>query len=256
MEFSYDSKLLNNILDIVSMKGKWLGSTGLTNDLLGEYVKVIKTNEGFRTGLYFLNANASTYVSYYIPEVVEKEEEYVIEIAKFQKYLKSMDSDVTVTIAEGGCEITNENKAASFPSAIVHPNESAINMFFKSKDTAFFGGEAEPLTWGKTVLESSVVLLAEEFIEAMKALENVGHGIYSMSIRENSLNFTTNKDNREGFSTSYVAQTIGDAVVDFTGPLYKSLPKTESLSINFNDDSVIVICTPNVTIGRAPYVVV
>ena len=129
-------------------------------------------------------------------------------------------------------------------------------MFFKSKDTAFFGGEAEPLTWGKTVLESSVVLLAEEFIDAMKALENVGHGIYSMSIRENSLNFTTNKDNREGFSTSYVAQTIGDAVVDFTGPLYKSLPKTESLSINFNDDSVIVICTPNVTIGRAPYVVV
>ena len=71
MEFSYDSKLLNNILDIVSMKGKWLGSTGLTNDSLGEYVKVIKTNEGFRTGLYFLNANASTYVSYYIPEVVE-----------------------------------------------------------------------------------------------------------------------------------------------------------------------------------------
>ena len=55
---------------------------------------------------------------------------------------------------------------------------------------------------------------------------------------------------------SYPTQTIGEAVVDFTGPLHKSLPKTDLITINFNDDSVIVICTPDVTIGRAPYVVV
>ena len=72
MEFSYDSKFLSDIMDIVSMKGKWLGSTGLTNDSLGEYVKVVKTNEGFRTGLYFLNANPSTYVSYYLPVLLRK----------------------------------------------------------------------------------------------------------------------------------------------------------------------------------------
>ena len=255
MEFSYDSKFLIDVMDIVSMKGKWLGSTGLTNDSLGEYVKVVKTNEGFRTGLYFLNANPSTYVSYYLPSIVEKEEEYVLEIAKFQKYLKSMDNDVTVTIAEGGCQITNGNRAASFPSAIVHPNEPALNMFFKSKDTAFFGGEAEPLTWGKTQLTSCAVMETKEFSNAMKALENVGHGIYSMQISNNNISFNSN-NNAEGFSMAYPTQTIGEAVVDFTGPLHKSLPNTDLITINFNNDSVIVICTPNVTIGRAPYVVV
>ena len=255
MEFETDSKVLSGILDTISMRGKWLGSTGLINDQLGEYVKIIKTNQGFRTGLYFINANASTYVSYYLPSIVEEEEEYVLEISKFQKYLKSMDGDVTVTIAEGGCQMAGENKLASFSSAIVHPNEAALNMFFKSKDTAFYGDEPEPLTWGKTQLTSCAILEGKEFFDAMKALENVGVGVYSMRISDNNISLNSSNQG-EGFSTTYIAETIGEAVVDFTGPLHKSIDKTEKLSISFNDDSIIVICTPNVTICRAPYVVV
>jgi len=255
MEFECDSKWLSEILDTVSMKGKWLGSTGLTNDQLGEYVKIVRTTEGFRTGIYFLNANPQTFVSYYLAGVEEKEEEYVLEISKFQKYLKSMDGDVTVTIAEGGCQISNENNSATFPSAIVHPNEAALNMFFKSKDTAFFGQEAEALTWGKTSLTSCALLDSNDFIKSMKAVESVGHGVYSMCIGMNAISITS-RDNTEAFSTRLDATTLGEALVDFTGPLHKSIRKNKNMTINFNDDSVIVICTPNVTIARAPYVVV
>ena len=98
-------------------------------------------------------------------------------------------------------------------------------------------------------------LSTKDFIKAMKAIENVGHGVYSMVISNNCISITS-QNNNESFLTRYDVQTIGEAVVDFTGPLYKSLENSEFVSINFNDDSVLVICTPNVTIARAPYVVV
>ena len=260
MHFCYDSKYLQKILDIVSMKGKWLGATGLTNDSLGEYVKVVATGEGFRTGYYFINANPQTFVSYYLPSIIEEEEEYVVEIAKFQKYLKTFSGDVTVSITEGDCCMTANNKSAQFPSAIVHPNEAALNSFFKSKDIAFYGGwELEALTWGKTTLKSQILLQADDFISAMKSTENVGHGVYKLCVANNGVTITSNSNN-EMFATYWTEEdgilTMGEAIVDFTGPIHKSIDGGSGLSIHFNDDSVVVFTMPNVTIARAPYVVV
>ena len=263
MQFCYDSKYLQKILDIVSMKGKWLGATGLTNDSLGEYVKVVATGEGFRTGYYFINANPQTFVSYYLPSIIEEEEEYVVEIAKFQKYLKTFSGDVEVSIVEGNCCITangDNTQSAQFPSAIVHPNEAALNSFFKSKDVAFFGGwELEPLTWGKTKLTSQVLIQADDFISAMKSTENVGHGIYKLCVGNNAFTITSNHNN-EMFASNWDETngilTTGEAIVDFTGPIHKSIDGGSGLSIHFNDDSVVVFTMPNVTIARAPYVVV
>jgi hypothetical protein len=263
MQFCYDSKYLQKILDIVSMKGKWLGATGLTNDSLGEYVKVVATGEGFRTGYYFINANPQTFVSYYLPSIIEEEEEYVVEIAKFQKYLKTFSGDVEVSIVEGNCCITangDNTQSAQFPSAIVHPNEAALNSFFKSKDVAFFGGwELEPLTWGKTQLNSQVLIQADDFISAMKSTENVGHGVYKLCVGNNGFTITSNHNN-EMFASNWDETngilTAGEAIVDFTGPVHKSIDGGSGLSIHFNDDSVVVFTMPNVTIARAPYVVV
>ena len=263
MQFCYDSKYLQKILDIVSMKGKWLGATGLTNDSLGEYVKVVATGEGFRTGYYFINANPQTFVSYYLPSIIEEEEEYVVEIAKFQKYLKTFSGDVEVSIVEGNCCITangGNTQSAQFPSAIVHPNEAALNSFFKSKDVAFFGGwELEPLTWGKTQLNSQVLIQADDFISAMKSTENVGHGVYKLCVGNNGFTITSNHNN-EMFASNWDETngilTMGEAIVDFTGPIHKSIDGGSGLSIHFNDDSVVVFTMPNVTIARAPYVVV
>tara|TARA_R110000824_G_scaffold196128_8_gene379191 strand:- start:2829 stop:3617 length:789 start_codon:yes stop_codon:yes gene_type:complete len=262
MQLTYDSKFLQAILDIVSMKGKWLGSSGLINDSLGEYVKIVATGEGFRTGYYFLNANPQTFVSYYLPSIIEEEEECVLEIAKFQKYLKTMSGEVMASIGEEGCALSVDNKSAHFSSSIIHPHEAAINSFFKSKDNAFYAGwDLEPLTWGKTTLTNNVLMQANDFISAMKAVENVGHGVYKLNIGQGHFSIMSNENN-EMFSAYWGGDdnteilTMGEAIVDFTGPIHKSIERGSGLSIHFNDDSVIVFTMPNITIARAPYVVV
>ena len=257
MQLVYNSKILQSILDVVSLKGKWLTSTGLKSDSLGEYVKIIATSDTWRTGYYFINGNAQTFVNYYLPAIIEEEAEYVIEIAKLQKYLKTMKGEVSINISEGGCQLSCENKKATMPIAIIHPHEAAIDNFFRfSKESAFYGEELEPMKWGKTLLLSAVKIKSKELSNAISACETVGHGIYKFEIMDGKFTITSTQG-RELYSTEYslLDNAIGEATVDFTGPMHKGL-SSELSNIHFNDDSIIVFTSDSVTIARAPYVVV
>ena len=93
----------------------------------------------------------------------------------------------------------------------------------------------------------------------MKSTENVGHGVYKLCVGNNGFTITSNHNN-EMFASNWDETngilTAGEAIVDFTGPVHKSIDGGSGLSIHFNDDSVVVFTMPNVTIARAPYVVV
>lgn len=256
MQLVYDSKIMQNILSGVELRGKYLTSTGLKADSLGEYVKIIATNDGWRNGYYFLNGNAQTFVCHYLPALIEENEEYVIETAKLQKYLKNMSGEVTINISETNCKVSCENKRATISTAILHPHEMAIDKFFSySKEKAIYTEDLQPLEWGKkTVLGSGVGLKSSHLSKAMSACEAVGHGIYKFNIMDGEFTITSRKDGEE-YSETFEVGTIGEATVEFTGPMHKGC-LSENVNIYFNDDSLVTFVTENIIIARAPYVVV
>ena len=256
MQLVYDSKILRNVLSSVELKGKYLTSTGLKADSLGEYVKIIATNDGWRNGYYFLNGNAQTFVCHYLPAIIEESESFVIETAKLHKYLKNMSGEVTINISETNCKVSCDNKRATIPTAILHPHEMALDKFFHaSKEKAIYTEELQPLEWGnKTVLNGGVGLKSSHLSKAMSACEAVGHGIYKFNIMDREFTITSRKDG-EQYSEAFEVPTIGEATVEFTGPMHKGC-LSENVNIYFNDDSMIVFIADNITIARAPRVVV
>jgi len=231
----------------------------LRSDSLGEYVKIIANSDSWRMGYFFMNGDNQTFVSYYLPAVIEKQEEIVLDIQKVLKYLKNMSGEITIDINDGGCQISSGLKQALIPVNVTHPNDIALSRLFDASHDIIYTNDIVPINWGNEgttssfLLESGLKINGSKLSKVMSACESVGHGVYHFTNVDGKLNITSSMGNEHYLETLLVPNSFGSAVVTFTSPLHKAMIN-EEYNIYFNDDSLILIVGNNICMVRAPYI--
>ena len=261
MELEIDSKILLKALNSVELKGKYLGDSGLVNSSLGEFVKVFAVADGWRTGYYFCNGNNQTFVSYYVPALIENDEDFVLNGALLSKHLKNMQGEITLTV-EHICALQSARKSLSVPIALVHPYEQALNTWLRlTRETCIYTEELGTLELRKNIkLVNAVNMTAPELRDAITTCETVNSGIYTMVINPAGINFMSSDDSGGHVQTSYDCDSQGGASISITSPIHKPFTGNGRINIYFNNDwgetqgQPLVIYNDNVCLIRAPYV--
>ena len=263
MQLEYDKEILIRILEAVELKGKYFSSGSLKSDSLGEYVKIVPINNHWKTGYHFMNGDNQTFVSHYMPDIIEEDDgiSVVLEIPKLMKYLKTMSGRIRLNIDEV-CNISSENKEVVIPVSVLHPNDVAISRLFECTIEKTFTDELEPIMWGNDgttsqfEIENAFQITGSKLISIMNSCESVGHGVYTFYHSGNTLAIMSSIGNEHYIERVNGINSIGAATVSFTGPIHKALDKLSMCNVYFNDDSLMLIISGLVTIVRAPYVVV
>ena len=261
MELELDSKILLKALTTVEMKGKYLGDSGLTNSSLGEFVKVFAVAEGWRTGYYFCNGNNQTFISYYLPAIIEEDDDCVLNGALLSKHLKNINGDVTLSIFDI-CAIQSQRKSLSIPVALVHPYEQALNTWLRlTKENCIYTEELGELELGQKIkIPNGANFSMSELRDAITTCEGINSGIYTISINQAGVAFMSSDDSGGHISTSYDCVTQGGSTISTTSPIHKPFTGNGRVNIYFNDDwgetqgQPLAIYSNNVCLIRAPYV--
>ena len=261
MELEVDSKILLKALNTVEMKGKYLGDTGLTNSSLGEFVKVFAVAEGWRTGYFFCNGNNQTFVSYYLPAIVEENDDCVLNGALLSKQLKNISGDVTLSIFDV-CGIQSDTKSLSMPIALVHPYEQALNTWLRlTKENCIYTEELGELELGRKItIRNGANLLISDLKDAITTCESIDSGIYTFGITPEGVAFMSSDNLGGHISTFYECNTQGEASISITSPLHKPFTGNNRINIYFNSDwgetegQPLAIFSNNVCLVRAPYI--
>jgi len=261
MELILDSKVLSKALSTVEIKGKYLGDSGLVNSSLGEFVKVFAVAEGWRTGYYFCNGNNQTFVSYYIPAIIEEDDDFVINGALLSKHLKNMQGEITLTV-ENVCALQSARKSLSVPVALIHPYEQALNTWLRlTRETCIYTEELGELELRRNlILNNGVNMTAPELRDAITTCETVNSGIYTIGINPAGIAFMSSDDSGGHVATSYDCNTQGEASISITSPIHKPFTGNGRINFYFNNDwgetqgQPLVIFNDNVCLLRAPYV--
>tara|TARA_R100000008_G_scaffold22781_1_gene12106 strand:- start:782 stop:1564 length:783 start_codon:yes stop_codon:yes gene_type:complete len=259
MQFSFDREILIKILEAVELKGKYFSTGSLKSDSLGEYVKIVAVKSNHIMGYFLMNGDNQTFISCYIPYLIEDEqanqEPVVLEIQKLMKYLKTMTGDINFEINEV-CTISSNNKKASIPVSLVHPNDIALSRLFQISNDFSFTEELIPITWDKKeLIDSGFQMQGKKLSKIISSCESVGHGLYTFSHSNNTLKICSTLGNEFYSETIENVTSMGEADVTFTSPIHKAL-NDDTYNVYFNNNSLIVLVSGFRKIVRAPYVVV
>jgi hypothetical protein len=262
MELEINSKTLSSVLNTMEMKGKYCGDNGLTNSSLGEFVKIYAVADSWRTGYYFCNGNHQTFVSYYLPAIVEENDDCVLNATILSKYLKSMKGDITLTV-DDLCAIESETKSMSIPVALVHPYEAALDRYLKlTYENCIYTQDLGQMELKEIMLTNAVNISMAELRDAITTCETVNSGTYTIVIAEggNGIIFMSSSNTGEHITTGYQCDNRGEASITVTSPIHKAFTRNGRVNMYFNNDfgetqgQPLVIVSTNVCLIRAPYV--
>jgi len=254
MQITLEKSIFEEALNAVQLKGKWFSTSGMSNDTLGNLVKIVAKSDGSKKGYHFINANNQTFVDYWIPAEVENKSWAVIDILKAQKYLKTMpNEEVTLEVSDSARFFTF-GKMAEFPTYNLHSNEGACDSFFRASMDVTLENEIE---WGEFPITSGFILTAESLKKSLKACELVGHGVYKLAVSGGAVTISSSSGPNEQYVENIETIAIWgeDATVEYTGPIHTAF-KTGLINCHFNDNSLVVMQNTNLLVARAPYVVV
>jgi len=261
MELELDSRLLAQALSTVEMKGKYLGDNGLINSSLGEYVKVFAVAEGWRTGYYFCNGNNQTFVSYYVPAIVEENDDFVLNGALLSKHMKNMKGDIKLSVLDV-CSVVSETKSLSLPISLLHPYEQALNTWLRlTREKCIYSYDLGDLELRKNItLTNGANITSQELRDGITTCEAIGIGVYTLSINEAGMDFSSSDETGACINSFYECDTQGNALISVTSPIHKPFTTNQSLNVYFNNDwgetegQPLVIFNANICLIRAPYI--
>jgi hypothetical protein len=254
MQITLEKSVFEEALNAVQLKGKWFSTSGMSNDTLGNLVKIVAKSDGSKKGYHFINANNQTFVDYWIPAEVENKSWAVIDILKAQKYLKTMpNEEVTLEVSDSARFFTF-GKMAEFPTYNLHSNEGACDSFFRASMNVTPENEIE---WGEFPIKSGFIIPVEVLKHSIKSCENVKHGVYKLMLDGGMVEISSSNGPSERYAENFepIACWGEPATVEYTGPIHTAF-KSGLVNCHFNDDSLLVMQNSNLLIARAPYVVV
>ena len=262
MELELDSKVLLSALSTVELKGKYCGDNCLRNDSLGDSVKIFAVADSWRQGYYFCNGNPFSFISYYLPAIVEEDDDCVLNLVTLIKHLKNMKGNVKLHV-EDLCTISSDTKETTLPISMIHPYEQALNRYLRlTLERCVYSDTLQPLEFRDFTLNSGVDISMSELRDAITTCETVDSGVYQLVIdsTDGLMKFWSSNMTGEQTSTAYECNTIGDALIRVTSPIHKAFTKNDRVNIYFNDDfgetegQPLVAFSTNVCLIRAPYV--
>lgn len=258
MKLTLPKEKLLKALDTIQVKGKYLTSSGLKTETLGDCVQIISlppSESPFKTGWMFYNGNDQTYVEHWVVGLPDKKGEVVLEIDRLKKYISRMNGNITLNI-DDVCEIISDNKRATIPIVVIHPNLTAISRLETLTSKINYGELDSEIIFGKNVkYENGFSIIGSKLKKVITNCETVGHGKYCFEIKENQVIISSSKLNESYFETFDDMNIKGENVkIYFTSPVHQPFTNTDKINIYFNEESPIVMVSNNTLLIRAPYV--
>jgi len=260
MELNIESKVLLSALNTVELKGKYTGDSGLRNGSLGEFVKIFAVSDTWRQGYYICNGNPYSFISYYLPAIIEEDDDCVLNLVTLSRHLKNIKGEVKLVIDEL-CSISSDTKQVTIPLTMIHPYEQALNRYLRlTLERCVYSETLQPLEFRDFTLNSGVDMAMSELRDGITTCETVDSGVYNLVIGHGAIKFMSSNMTGEHTSTAYECNTIGMSSIAITSPIHKAFTRNGRVNVYFNDDfgetegQPLVAFSTNVCLIRAPYV--
>jgi hypothetical protein len=252
MRMTVNTKLLINCLDRILLKGKYVASSGMKNGQLSNYAEIVVVNNN---AIEVRNADNSTAVKTIFHAEIQGKGEFVVEIDKMIKYLKTMGEETSIESTDV-IKLSSGSKKATLPMVVVHPHLTTIEMLCKAA-IEFDATLTEKVTFGNknTEYNTSIQMLAKDFIDGVNSCESVGSGIYRFDYNEEFI--VSSSLGAEKYSQEITCRVVGEpATVDISAPVHKLFTDEGEniLNLYFNDDVPITIISGSSFLIRAPRV--
>ena len=263
MKFVIDGKVLSEKLKAVLMKGKWNIGTEAKASSLGSAVIITVGGDGLDMDeVYLYNGNESTYVRVKLEDVEPIHQgRCCVSYDLLNKYLKAGNVVLETLPDEGMLQLVTTGQIIKLPLLDRHPNNDQI-LYSKENYVVDYNVVTDVIERNegldisdKTTLHSVMEINTEDFVNAIKACEVVGSGVYKLEYDCRMLTISSSKNRESVKVTIGLEEHTGPlATLEFTGPLHNVLD-TDSFVLAFNDDSPISMLSSNIQILRAPRVV-
>ena len=253
MRFTIDSKEFKEALDNLQVKGKHLITNGLINSSIGQYV-FCRLKDG---NLSMYNGDATFIVVITLEVEAEGEGNVVLDTKTIIPYLKEFDGNIQINIGDF-ITLQCDNKKASIPVVVNHPNENALNKV--QNMLAHVNYEPMPQTlfnFGKnSKFEGAFTLTQSAFKKCLRTCELVKSGIYKLDYKEGVPSFSTRLNVQNKYSESLEPMfAIGEgATIDFSGPLYAFFKSDQLLNFYMKDEFPLLVVSDDRMLIKAPYI--
>ena len=239
-------KIIEGLEDI-SLKGKYYnGTTGKNGQLSNfAYAETVGKRQ-----MVIYNADHAT-----VCKIVLEARCYnsvastvVFDIDKTIKYLKPFGDTTIEMHIDDYIKLFNETSTAKIPKVLDHPAMAMIERFKQ-----FQMPEEGMPTFGKTIFESKVVVLAEDLSDATKACDAVNNAKYKFDTSNNEFIMSSERSNLDKFEITVdtLTQEGECATVEFTGQLHKFMKN--DATIYMKDDAPVLFVSRNRVLLKAPY---
>ena len=252
MKITIDSKELKNILQIVTLRGKYNQGLGSKIESLPDQIYIHATN-GM---VYFYNGNPSTFVVYRHECENVEDGSFCVSSTMLAKYLDS--GEVTISEKDSRVRMLSGSSVITFPSVFRSPH---LNIVVRLKDylsdltyTAVMNGTSAKVT-DRLTLEGIYSVRKSELVDAMNMAERVGNSVYRLDADAESMVVSSQTTNQE-VTTNIWCKGVNDiaSTTVVSLPVGKVLDYVDDarVALCFEDDKPLVIATDSITIMRAP----
>tara|TARA_R110002020_G_scaffold180072_1_gene373986 strand:- start:11319 stop:12095 length:777 start_codon:yes stop_codon:yes gene_type:complete len=247
-------KDFRNAVEAIWLRGKYKTSTVSKTGVVSNTAVAIITNQR----LELLNGNDKSAVSASISlsndDGNDEEFLFIFDIEKAMKYIKNIKTQqLTLTIDDSFFTIKSDKTSVRLPRLLEHSNMNLISMI-----RTFNVKPNEPIIFGKTQLECSLVIDGDELSNAIKFCNLVGTATFCMDYKEgkDTINISSTNFHRTELvnrTVQLLSTSTKDMTVEFSAPIDKFCISGPMI-IYTGDNKPLILTAPFRKMIIAPYI--
>tara|TARA_B110000444_G_C18808340_1_gene581199 strand:- start:390 stop:1157 length:768 start_codon:yes stop_codon:yes gene_type:complete len=251
LKFVANTKLISEALESIQGKGKYLTSSGFTNNSMGLYVYM--KLEGRSLNLW--NGDSTFGMNITLEVLGGEDGEFICNTKTILPYLKKF-GEVTLFEGDDFLKLSSDTKTASVARVVNHPNMEVLTRLNTMLEHITYVEEPEELpAFGSSSYEGAFTLEQSVFSDCISSCELAQHGAYKLDYNGTSVEFSTGATIQNQFKEILSPNNnIGEpATLEFSGPLHKFFPKNSKINFYVKDEFPLLLVSEDRKLVKAPF---
>ena len=251
MKFAVNTKQITEALESIQGKGKYLTSSGFTNNSMGlHFLMQLRGNT-----LSIWNGDTTFAMNINLEVIGAEDGEFIGNVKTLVPYLKKY-GELTAFVVDDTIQVSSGTKKASVAKVIQHPNMTAITRLQGMLSNITYEEEITTLPdFGKSKYEGAFVLSQDVYADCISSCELANHGAFKLDYNGNTVTFSSGATIQNQYEERITPTScFGEsATLEYSGPLHKFFKKNTNINFYVKDEFPLLLVAEDRMIIKAPF---
>lgn len=251
MKFAVDTKVMIEALESIQGKGKYLTSSGFTNNSMGlNFLMKLSGNT-----LSIWNGDTTFAMNINLEVIGAEDGEFIGNCKTIVPYLKKY-GELTSFVVEDYLTVGSGTKKASIARVINHPNMDAL---IRLQAMLAHINHEEELTelpkFGKSEYEGAFILNQKVFSDCISSCELANHGAFKLDYNGEVVVFSSGLNIQNQYEETITPSSCfgEEATLEYSGPLHKFFKNNSDITFYVKDEFPLLLVAEDRMIIKAPF---